>query len=110
MTKNNKILVTREEIELAGGIQPALDEALSLAALRMTPRAITAYEAVGNAPTEEDGAGVVVLISVGNEAELREAIEAGAEAVLIQGVSAEEARRLAEIGRELRGDLKVEIG
>lgn len=105
-----KIVVRRQEIVLAGGIKAALDEAHSFVSLRMTPRAITAYEAMGSAPTEEDAADVVVLILIANEVELREAIGAGAEAVLLEGVSVEEARRLANIGRELRGDLKVELG
>jgi hypothetical protein len=102
------MLVTLEQIALAGGIKAAVEEALSLAALRMTARAITAYEAVGVAPSEEEAAGWMVQIVVGNEEELREAIGAGAEAVLIEGVSAEEARRLAEIARGLRGDCVVE--
>ena len=104
-----KILVTKEQIALAGGIKAALDEAHSAASMRMKPRAITAYEAVGSAPSEEDGVGIVVQISVENEEELREAIGAGAEAVLLEGVSSEEARRLGEIARGLRGDCVVEI-
>jgi len=103
-----KILVTTEQIALAGGIKAALDEAHSAASMKMTPRAITAYEAVGAAPTEDDGAGVVVQIVVGSEEELREAIGAGAEAVLLVGVSAEEAQRLGEIARGLRADCVVE--
>jgi hypothetical protein len=106
---DKKIVVGRNEIARAGGIQAALGEALSLAALGMTPRAITAYEAVGSAPTEEDGTAVMVQIVVGNEAELREAIGAGAEAVLIERVGAEEGRRLGEIARGLRGDCLVEV-
>ena len=51
---------------------------------------------------------MMVQISVGDEEDLREAIGAGAEAVLIEGVSAEEARRLGEIARGLRGDCVVE--
>jgi hypothetical protein len=107
--RDKKIMVGRKEIERAGGIKAALDEAHSFASMRMTPRAITAYEAVGSMPTEEDGVGLMVQISVGNEGELREAIGAGAEAVLLVGVSAEEARRLAEIARGLRADCVVEI-
>ncbi len=99
----------KKEIALAGGITAALGEALSLAALRMTPRAITAYEAVGSAPAEEDGAGVMVQIVVGNEAELREAIGAGAEAVMVEGVNKEEARRLTEIALVLRADCVIEV-
>ena len=109
MTKNNKILVTREEIALAGGIKAALDEAHSAASMRMTPGASTAYEAVGSSPTEKDGTAVMVQIVVGDEAELREGIGAGAEAVLIEAVSAEEGRRLAEIAWGLRADCVVEV-
>ncbi len=108
MGKLGRILVGKKEIALAGGIKAALDEAHSAASIAMTPRAITAYEAVGSVPSEEDGAAVIVQIVVGNEAELREAIGAGAEAVLLEGVSVEEARRLAEIARGLRGDCVVE--
>jgi nicotinate-nucleotide pyrophosphorylase len=103
-----KILLGRADIARAGGITAALDEAHSAASIGMTPRAITAYEAVGNTPSEEDGTAVMVQIVVGNEAELREAIGAGAEAVLIEGVSVEAARRLGEIARGLRGDCLVE--
>ena len=106
--RDKKIVVGRKDIERAGGITAALDEAHSAAAMRMTPRAITAYEAVGSAPAEEDGAGLMVQIVVRGEEELREAIGAGAEAVLLEGVSAEEARRLGEIARGLRGDCVVE--
>jgi hypothetical protein len=107
--RDKKIVVGRKEIALAGGIKAALDEAHSAASIAMTPRAITAYEAVGSAPSEEDGAGLIVEILVGNEEELREAIGAGAEAVLLDGMSAEEARRLGEIARGLRGDCVVEV-
>jgi hypothetical protein len=107
--KSGRILVGKKEIALAGGIKAALDEAHSFASMRMTPRAITAYEAVGSVPREEDGAGMVVKIEVRDEEELREAIGAGAEAVLLVGVSAEEAQRLAEIARGLRGDCVVEV-
>jgi hypothetical protein len=109
MGKPSRILVGKEKIALAGGIKAALDEAHSTASMNMTPRAITAYEAVGSAPTEEDGAAVVVQIEVGDEEELREAIGAGAEAVLLVGVSAEEAKRLEGIALGLRGDCVVEV-
>jgi hypothetical protein len=106
--RDKKIVVGRNQIARAGGITAAVEEALSLAALRMTPRAITAYEAVGSAPSEADGTAMMVQIVVRDEEELREAIGAGAEAVLLEGVSAGEARRLGEIARELRGDCLVE--
>ena len=106
--RDKKIVVGRKEIERAGGITAALDEAHSFASMKMTPRAMTAYEAVGSMPAEEDGAAVVVQIVVRDEEELREAIGAGAEAVLLVGVSADEARRLGKIARGLRGDCVVE--
>ena len=107
--RDKKIVVGRKEIERAGGIQAALDEAHSFVSMSMMPREITAYEAVGSGPSEDDGAVGLVQIVVGNESELREAIGAGAEAVWIEGVSAEEMRRLREIGRGLRADCVVEV-
>jgi hypothetical protein len=107
--KSGRILLGKREIALAGGITAALDEAHSAASMRMTPRAITAYEAVGSGPSEEDGLEMVVQILVGNEEELREAIGAGAEAVLLEGLNAEDVRRLREVARRLRADCVVEI-
>jgi hypothetical protein len=105
---SRKILIGEKEIALAGGITAALDEAHSAASMRMRPRAITAYEAVGSGPTEQDGEGLMVQIVVRDEAELREAIGAGAEAILLESVSADETRRLGEIARGLRADCVVE--
>lgn len=102
-------MVKKEEIARAGGIKAALDEAHSAASMRMTPRAITAYEAVGSLPMEMEGGEMLVQIAVENEAELREAMGAGAEAVLLVGVSEVAARRLAEIARGLRLDCVVEV-
>lgn len=108
MQRPTHILVTREEIARAGSVKIALDEALSSAALEMTPRAMTAYEAVGSLPTEADGAEIAVHVEVTNEEEVREAIGAGAESVVIVGVSEEETERLREIVRGLRRDLRLE--
>jgi len=102
-------LLKKEEIARAGGIKAALDEAHSAASMRMTPRAITAYEAVGSLPAEVEGGEMVVQIAVENEEQLREAMGAGAEAVLLVGVSELAARRLAEIARGLRLDCVVEV-
>jgi hypothetical protein len=108
MVRNKKVLVTRGEIARAGGVRAAFEEALSLAGLGMTPRAMTAYEAVGMEETDADGAGILVQVEVGSEAELREAIVAGAEAVLIVGEGVKEVERLTGIARGLRGDCLVE--
>jgi hypothetical protein len=109
MTLPALILITRERIALAGGIKPALDEAHSLASLQMTPRAITDYEAVGSAPTEADGGGVLVQIEIQNEQELREALEAGAQAFRLIDLTPLEAHRLKGIAHELRADCIVEV-
>jgi nicotinate-nucleotide pyrophosphorylase (carboxylating) len=50
-----------------------------------------------------------VQIEVRNEAELREALEAGAEAVLLDNMTPEEARRCVELARGLRRDCVIEI-
>ena len=107
MPGHKNILVTREDIARAGGVRAAVEEALSLAALGMTPRAMTAYEAVGMAQTEEDGADVWVKVEVENEEEMREALTAGAEALALVKVSKEEARRLCELAKALRADIRV---
>ncbi len=109
MERSGRILLRKKEIALAGGVKAALDEAHSFAASRTTPRAMTAYEAVGSVPTEEDGAGLTVQIEVRNEAELREAIGAGAEAVLLEALGPAEARRLTQIALSLRADCIVDI-
>jgi len=108
MSEHKSILVRRADVARAGGVRAAVEEALSLAALRMTPRAMTAYEAAGMASTEEDGAGFAVWVEVQNEAELREAVEAGAEAVRLVGVNEDEAARLKIVGKGLREDLSIE--
>jgi hypothetical protein len=52
---------------------------------------------------------MIVQIVVRDEEELRETMGAGAEAVLLVGVSADEAQRLAEMARGLREDWIVEL-
>lgn len=107
--KHTKILVTRGHIAAAGGIKAALDEAHSLASLQMTPRAMTNYEAVGSAPTDAEGTGILVQIEIQNEQELLEALDSGAEALLLVDTTPPEAHRLAEIARALRPDCIVEV-
>lgn len=109
MTSPRKILVTRQHIASAGGIKPALDEAHSLASLQMTPLAMTAYEAVGSAPAEADGSDVLVQIEVQDEQELREALLAGAQAVLLVNRNPADAQRLVGLAKGLHKDCLVEI-
>ena len=107
MQSHKNILVTRDDIVRAGGVREAVEEALSLAALGMTPRAMTAYEAVGMAPSDADGKTVFLKVEVENEEELREAVTAGAEAVALVKASKKEARRLCELAKTLRANIRV---
>jgi nicotinate-nucleotide pyrophosphorylase (carboxylating) len=50
-----------------------------------------------------------VQIAVRNSGELREALEAGAEVVLLDNMSPEEARRCVQLARGLRRDCVIEI-
>jgi nicotinate-nucleotide pyrophosphorylase (carboxylating) len=50
-----------------------------------------------------------VQIEVRNEGELREALDAGAEAVLLDNMTPEAARRSVQLARNLRRDCVIEI-
>jgi nicotinate-nucleotide pyrophosphorylase len=68
---------------------------------------MTAYEAAGMAQAEEDGADLLVKVEVETEKELREAIAAGAGAVLLRKVNKVAARRLCELAKRLRAEAGV---
>ena len=101
------ILLKENHIALAGGIAKALERARAYAATNSAaPRKIGAYE------TGLDLAGPSALsiqIEVRNERELREALGAGAEAVLLDNMTTEEALRCVGLARVLRSDCVVEI-
>lgn len=103
------ILLKENHIALAGGVKAALDQAHAFASAHMKPRAMTAYEAVGTTPSPAESASLPILIEVRNESELREALRAGAESVLLDNMTAEEARRCVEIVRGVRAECIVEI-
>jgi nicotinate-nucleotide pyrophosphorylase (carboxylating) len=103
------ILLKENHIALAGGVKAALDQAHAYASLQMKPRVMTAYEAVGSAIPEAEVTSLPIQIEVRNEAELREALGAGAESVLLDNMTPEEARRCVEIAREMRASCIVEI-
>jgi nicotinate-nucleotide pyrophosphorylase (carboxylating) len=103
------ILLKENHIALAGGVKEALDKAHAYASSVATPRAISAYEAVGNGRDESRGTSLSVQIEVRNERELREALGAGAEAVLLDNMTPAEAAACVRIVRELRPDCVVEI-
>jgi nicotinate-nucleotide pyrophosphorylase (carboxylating) len=104
------ILIKENHIAIAGGVKAALDRAHAYTSLKMAaPQAASAYDAAGLDP-EVPGTGLLsVQIEVRNEAELREALEAGAESVLLDNMTPEEAKRCVALARSLRRDCVIEI-
>ena len=103
------ILLKKSHIALAGGVKAALDQAHSYASSRMSPLATTAYEAVDLSPSQNEASSLPILIEVRNEDELREALGAGAEAILLDNFTADQARACVQIARSIRPDCVVEI-
>jgi nicotinate-nucleotide pyrophosphorylase (carboxylating) len=103
------ILLKENHITLAGGVTAALDQAHAYASSRMSPRETTAYEASVGPRDGSASASLPIQIEVRNEQELREALEAGAEAVLLDNMTPEAAGRCVKRARTLRRDCVVEI-
>ncbi len=103
------ILLKENHIALAGGVKAALDQAHAFASSRMNPRAMTAYEAVGTPESAKSTPGLSIQIEVRNDAELRDALSAGAEAVLLDNLTPEQARHCVVIARSVRAACVVEI-
>jgi nicotinate-nucleotide pyrophosphorylase (carboxylating) len=114
------ILIKENHIAAAGGVAEALSRAQSWAAresLRVATteehadRALTAYESY--LPPQPDvnasnrGA-IPIQIEVRNEAELREALEAGADSILLDNLSPAECARLVPLVRSMRPSCTVE--
>jgi len=104
------ILIKENHIAIAGGVKAALDRAHAYASLKMAaPRAASAYDATGLDPEMVGPGPLSVQIEVRNEAELREALAAGAESVLLDNMTPEEAKRCVALARSLRRDCVIEI-
>jgi nicotinate-nucleotide pyrophosphorylase (carboxylating) len=103
------ILLKENHIALAGGVRAALDPAHAYASLHTAPREMTAYEAAGSPHDRNDVTSLSVQIEVRNERELREALEAGAQAVLLDNMPPDEARHCVEITRRISPNCVVEI-
>ena len=103
------ILLKENHIALAGGVKAALDKAHTYASARTPTQELSSYEATGT--TEHGGVAgsLPIQIEVRDEQELREALEAGAEAVLLDNMSPGEAKRCVDLARSLRADCIVEI-
>jgi nicotinate-nucleotide pyrophosphorylase (carboxylating) len=104
------ILLKENHIALAGGISEALAKAHAYVSVKSpAPRAVSAYDAAGLDPEVVGPPPLPVQIEVRNERELREALGAGAEAVLLDNMSPEEALRCVGLARVLRNDCVIEI-
>ena len=101
------ILLKENHIALAGGVRQALDQAHSYAALHSKPDALTAYEEA--VPSRASDTVLPIQIEVRNEHELREALSAGAEAILLDNMTPAEAKRRVDLTRQIRPDCVVEI-
>lgn len=103
------ILIKENHIAVAGSVAEALRRARgTIAATTHDSREMSAYESfrppVGSAPAEGS-----IQVEVRNEAELREAVAAGAESVLLDNTPPVEAARLIGIARDTRPDCVIEI-
>jgi nicotinate-nucleotide pyrophosphorylase (carboxylating) len=101
------ILLKENHIALAGGVKQALDQAHSYAALHFKPDALTAYEEA--VPSRVSDTVLPIQIEVRDEHELREALSAGAEAILLDNMTPVEAKRSVDLARKIRPDCVVEI-
>ncbi len=101
------ILIKENHIAAAGSVAEALRRARDFAALHNpTSAEMTAYESY-RPPTRQNT--LAIQVEVRNEGELRQALGAGADAVLLDNVSPAEAARLVEIARRERPVCAVEV-
>jgi len=104
------VLIKENHIAIAGGVKAALDRAHAFTSLKMAaPRAASAYDAVDLHPEVAGPGALSVQIEVRYEGELREALDAGAEAVLLDNMTPDVARRCVQLARSLRRDCVLEI-
>jgi len=102
------VLLKENHIALAGGVKQALGQAHAYTALHARPAAMTAYEET-EPPSRTLGTPLPVQIEVRNLNELRQAVEAGADSVLLDNMSVAEAREAVVLTRQLRPSVLVEI-
>lgn len=110
------ILIKENHVAMAGGVKPAMDRANAFAAQTgVAAPEMTAYE--GYRPPQHEpafpaaakGGALPVQIEIRNEEELREALQCGAEAVLLDNQTTAEAARLVSIARRVRSNCVIEI-
>lgn len=102
------VLLKENHIALAGGVKQVLGQAHAYTALHARPSAMTAYEET-EPPSRTPGTPLPVQIEVRDLNELRQAIEAGADSVLLDNMSVAQAREAVALARQLRPSVLVEI-
>ena len=104
------ILLKENHTAMAGGIKAALDKAHTYASPKVpAPRAASAYDAAGLDPEVVGPGPLPVQIEVRDQKELREALGAGAEAVLLDNMTPERAAECVKIARGIRAECVIEI-
>jgi nicotinate-nucleotide pyrophosphorylase (carboxylating) len=103
------ILLKENHIALAGGVKEALDKAHAYASTQMNMQEMSAYEATGARQPKGASTSLPIQIEVRHERELREALQAGAEAVLLDNMTPEAAKRCVGLTRTIRKDCLIEI-
>jgi nicotinate-nucleotide pyrophosphorylase (carboxylating) len=103
------ILLKENHIALAGGVKAALDQSHAYVSSHMKPQETTAYEATAGPRDASAPSSLSIQIEVRDERELREAIGAGAEAVLLDNMTPPAAEQCVKLARSLRQDCVIEI-
>ncbi len=111
------ILIKENHIASAGGVGEALRRARAWSRNQAAPgarepshadRALTAYESYVPPAPASPSAAIPIQIEVRNEAELREALEAQADSVLLDNLSPDECARLVTLVRAIRPACTIE--
>jgi len=102
------MLIKENHIAAAGSVVEALRRARAFLPTPGGPREPTAYEAFAPPAAGWDEP-VPIQIEVRNETEVRQAIAAGADALLLDNTTPAEAARLVAVARGLRPDCTVEL-
>lgn len=102
------ILIKENHIVEAGSVQEAVRRARTFLPCPGGTRETTAYESFAP-PAESWDEPVPIEVEVRNEAELREALAAGADSLLLDNTTPSEAVRLVELARGLRPGCVLEL-
>jgi nicotinate-nucleotide pyrophosphorylase (carboxylating) len=102
------ILLKENHIALAGGIKAALERAYAFASLRTARAGVSTYESTTQ-QSQTTNSSLPIQIEVRDEREVREALEAGAEALLLDNMTPEAAKSCVILARKIRPDCVVEI-